>query len=241
MLINEVAKLTGLSVRTLQYYHKIGLLTPDSISKAGYRHYSQANLVRLQQIMFYKELGFSLDDIANMIDKAFDKNSALENHKHILIKKKTRLENIIKLIDDIQKQGTKLSFKEFNTKEITMEMDKYAQEAKQRWGNTDAYKESQKRTKGLSKDEWNSINDAANKIFEAFAQIKDGNPASPQAKSLVQAWQSHINTNFYPCDNQMLLNLAQMYKGDSRFKATMDKFGEGTTDFICKAIEEYCK
>lgn len=174
MKINEVAKLTGVTVRTLHYYDEIGLLKPSQITESGYRLYSEDELSKLQQILFFKELEFSLNKIKEIItNPKFDKREALRNQKELLIKKRQRIDNLIKLADSTLKGENNMSFKEFDITEIENIKKKYVKEVKERWGNSDAYKESEKKYSNYSKEQWQKINEEGKDILKAFAANKD--------------------------------------------------------------------
>lgn len=147
MKISEVAKLSGITVRTLHYYDEIELLKPSETTEAGYRMYSSEDLERLQQILFFRELDFPLNEIKEiMLNPNYDKNEALNKHKEFLIEKRKRIDGLITLIDKTIKGDNNMSFKEFDNSKIEENKRKYAEEVKNRWGNTDAYKEYEKKT-----------------------------------------------------------------------------------------------
>ncbi len=241
MKIREVAKLTGITVRTLHYYDEIGLLKPSGITKSGYRLYDKEALLKLQQILFFKELKFSLAEIKNIItNPQFDKKKALENQKKLLIKKRKRIDDLINLVDNRIKGEESMSFKEFDMTEIENAKKKYAKEVKERFGNSDAYKESEKKCNGYSKNQWKEIDKECKDIFKAFASNMDKRVDSEEVQDLVKRWQKLITLRFYNCTNEILKGLGIMYVKDERFKENIDKNGEGTAEFISKAIEVYC-
>ncbi|MFZ2537871.1 MAG: MerR family transcriptional regulator [Oscillospiraceae bacterium] len=241
MKINEVAKLTGLTVRTLHYYDEIGLLKPSKITKAGYRLYDEEALATLQQILFFRELDFPLNEIKEiMISTAFNKTTSLENHKELLIKKRERLDRLIALVNNTIKGEDTMSFKEFDMTEIESTKIKYAAEVKERWGKSDAYAESEKKTNSYKKEQWQEINDESRDILKAFASNMDRAPDSPEVQTLVKQWQDFITVRFYNCTKDILKCLGLMYIGDERFKKNIDKNGRGTAEFLAKAIEIYC-
>ena len=142
MNISSVAKLTGVTVRTLHYYDEIGLLKPSEVTEAGYRIYSDTDLEVLQQILFFRELDFSLDDIRKIMQNpAYEKESALRRQKELLLQKRSRLDSLISLVDKTLKGERDMSFRQFDTTMIEETKKKYAAEAKQRWGGTAAYAE----------------------------------------------------------------------------------------------------
>ena len=144
MKINEVAKLTGVTIRTLQYYDKIGLLKPSEVTDANYRLYNDESLQVLQQILFFRELDFSLKEIKEiMANPNYKKEEALARQRGLLMIKRQRLDRLIELVDNTLKGSERMSFKEFDQTEIIEEKKRYAKEVKERWGTTDAYAESE--------------------------------------------------------------------------------------------------
>ena len=239
MQIKEFSRFTGVSVRTLHYYDEIGLLKPAQVDKTtGYRYYDEHSLLRMQEILFYRELDFPLKRIEEILSAPhYDQSKALQTQKELLILKKERLERLIFAIDGAMK-GENVMNAFDNT-----EFEKYKAEAQEKWGNTKAFKEHQEKTKGYSKDKWNSVTQGLDAIMGHFAtSMKHGDaPDSDAAQSLVKALQSHISENYYTCTKEILAGLGQMYVADERFKANIDKHGDGTAAFICEAIAIYCK
>lgn len=234
MKIKEFANYIGVSVRTLHYYDKIGLLKPSEVDKeTGYRYYDNNSILRMQEILFYRELDFPLKTIEAILKSPdYDKDKALMDQKQMLILKKERLERLIDAIDGAVK-GENI-MKAFDSSEF----EKYKEEAKERWGETDAYKEHSEKTKEYSSSKWNNLADDMNNIIAEFAEIlKSGAEAdSQEAQNLVAELQKHITDNYYNCTNEILGGLGQMYVADERFKNNMDKHGEGTAEFVSKAI-----
>ena len=241
MKIGEVAKLSGVTVRTLHYYDEIGLLKPSKTTEAGYRMYSIEDLEKLQQILFFRELDFPLNEIKEiMINPKYDKIEALNKHKELLIEKRKRIDGLVTLIDKTIKGDNNMSFKEFDNSKIEENKRKYAEEVKKRWGNTDAYKEYEKKTGSYDKNSWNTINEEMAEILKEFADNIDKDVNSDIVQSLVEKWRGYITLNFYNCTKEILSCLGLMYTGDERFKENIDKYGEGTAEFMAKAIEIYC-
>lgn len=241
MKISEVAKLSGVTVRTLHYYDEIGLLKPSKTTEAGYRMYSIEDLEKLQQILFFRELDFPLNEIKEiMINPKYDKIEALNKHKELLIEKRKRIDGLVTLIDKTIKGDNNMSFKEFDNSKIEENKRKYAEEVKKRWGNTDAYKEYEKKTGSYDKNSWNTINEEMAEILKEFADNRDKDVNSDIVQSLVEKWRGYITLNFYNCTKEILSCLGLMYTGDERFKENIDKYGEGTAEFMAKAIEIYC-
>ena len=238
MKIKEFAEFTGVSVRTLHYYDEIGLLTPAFVDKStGYRFYDENSLIRMQEILFYRELDFSLKSIGEILSSPnYDKNKALNEQKQLLILKKERLERLISAIDGAVKGENVM--KAFDNSEF----EKHKAEAKEKWGSTDAYKEHAQRTKNYSKQKWNDLAAGMDHIMAEFALCvrKDETPDFEDVQNLVKMLQSHITENYYLCTNEILAGLGQMYVADERFRNNIDKHADGTAAFICKAIAVYC-
>ena len=241
MHIKEFAKLTSVSVRTLHYYDEIGLLKPAFVDEQnGYRFYDENSLLRMQEILFYRELDFPLKSILEILSSPdYDKQKALVEQRKLLKLKKERLERIIDALDGATKG--KVTMAAFENSDYETARKQYEVEAKQRWGETDAYKEHAEKTVNYTKDKMQGVNDGLMAIFEKFADcMKNGNTAdSDEAQLLVKGLQNYITENYYTCTNQILAGLGQMYVADERFKTNIDKYGSGTAEFASKAIESY--
>ena len=238
MQIKEFAGFTGVSVRTLHYYDEIGLLRPARVDRAtGYRFYDESSLLRMQEILFYRELDFSLKSIGEILSSpGYDKTRALQEQKALLRLKKERLERLLDAIDDAMKGETVMNAFD-NT-----EFERRKAEAQQRWGNTDAYREHQEKTRNYGKDKWNSLAAEMDILFgEFYLCMKSGSgPDSQEAQSLVKKLQDHITANHYTCTKPILSGLGQMYVADDRFRQNIDRAGDGTAAFVSEAIEYYC-
>ena len=240
--INEVAKLTGISVRTLHYYDEIDLLHPSEVTEVGYRLYDEESLERLQQVLFFRELSFPLKEIKNILSNpAFDKHKALENHKKLLLLRRNRLNDLIYLVDNTLRGEINMSFQEFDMSQIEDAQNKYAQEAKERWGSTDAYASSERKTKGYRPEDWARINAESEEIYSGFVANLEKEPSAPEVQKLVSDWQEYITRNYYDCTKEILAGLGKMYVYDERFTENIDKHGKGLAAFISRAIAYYCK
>jgi len=239
MQIKEFAEFTGVSVRTLHYYNEIGLLMPAYVDECtGYRYYDEQSLLRMQEILFYRELDFSLKSIKEILSSPdYDTAKALKEQKNLLMLKKERLERLISAIDDAVKGENVM--RAFDNSEF----EKYKDEVKEKWGKTDAYKEHAEKTKNYSKDKWNNLAEEMNDILAEFAVYmkNDETPDSAEVQKLVKNLQNHITENYYVCTNEILAGLGQMYVADERFKNNIDKHADGTAEFVSEAIEVYCK
>ncbi|MEG1206789.1 MAG: MerR family transcriptional regulator [Angelakisella sp.] len=241
MKINEVAKLTGVTVRTLHYYDEIGLLSPSEVTEAGYRLYDKTALDTLQQILFFRELDFPLAEIKEILHSpTFDRTKALQNHRSLLVQKQQRLKRLIALVEDTIKGDDSMSFKEFDMSEIEKAKQQYAAEAKERWGNSASYAEYEKKTSAYSEADWNGVDTEGNEIMKDFSRQLGEDPASPAVQALVARWQQHISARYYTCTNEILQGLGLMYTCDERFQKNIDQNGEGTAALMSEAIAIYC-
>ena len=238
MTVHEVSKRTGVSIRALHHYDKIGLLPATEVTAAGYRLYDDTALERLQYILLFKELEFPLKDIRDILDSAdFDQQKALEQQIHLLELKKERLDSLLNLARGIKKIGVKaMSFEAFDTKKI----DEYAAQAKASWGTTDAYKEFEKKSAGRSREEEQVLGVQMMEIFAGFGKIRNKKPESEEAQALVEKLQNYITEHYYTCTDEILESLGQMYAGGGDMTSNIDKYaGEGTAVFANEAIEAY--
>lgn len=239
--VKEVSRLTGISARTLHYYDEIGLLKPTETTSAGYRLYGGEALGRLQQILFFRELGFPLKEIRTILENpSFDPREALQNHRRLLIMERDRLNGLIRLADKTLKGETDMSFQEFDRSDIQEVQKQYAKEAEERWGSTDAYKESKKKTSAYGPQDWERIRQESEQIYQEFAANTKKQADDPDVQKLVKSWQDYITRNFYNCTTEILAGLGQMYSGDPRFAKNINQYSDGLADFMSKAIEIYC-
>ena len=238
--VNEVSKLTGVSIRTLQYYDKIGLLRPTEYTESGYRLYDDAALERLQQILLFRELEFPLKDIKDIITRSdFDKRKALDQQMQLLELKKEHIENLINMCRGLKRRGVKkLDFTAFDTSKI----EEYSRNAKEQWGSTPEYKEYEEKSKKRTKADEKEIVKDLMKVFEEFGTMKEKNPASKEVQDQVKKLQHFITDHFYKCTDEILFGLGRMYAGGGEFTENIDKMGgEGTAEFTYQAIKIYCK
>lgn len=237
MHIKELADAAGVSVRTLHYYDEIGLLKPAHVDPAtGYRFYDEHSFLRLQEILFCRELDFPLKSIGEFLSSPhYDRSKALQEQKHLLTLKKQRLEGLIAALDGAMK-GENI-MKAFDHTAF----DQYKQEARERWGQTPAYQEHTEKTKHYTNEKWSALTGDMDQIMAAFAACLQAghSPASAPAQELVKALQNHITKNYYHCTNPILLGLSQMYVSDDRFRQNIDRHGKGTAAFICEAVGVY--
>lgn len=239
MTVNEVSRLTGVSIRTLHYYDSIGLLHPTDITESGYRLYDDTALERLQQILLFRELEFPLKEIKTILDsKDFDRNKALEQQIELLTLKKEHLENLIIFARGIKQLGVKkMDFTAFDTKKI----DEYTKRAKEQWGQTDAYKEFEEKNQNRSKEEYKAINIEFMGLFTDLGKLTDLEPSSEKVQIQVGKIRDYITEHFYTCTLEIFQSLGQIYGAGGEFTENIDKMaGDGTAVFAQRAIEIYC-
>lgn len=237
--VNEVRKLTGVSVRTLHHYDAIGLLKPTMITEAGYRLYDDTALERLQQILLFRELEFPLKEIKAILESPnFNRTKALEQQITLLTLKKEHLENLIDLAREIKTIGVnKMDFTAFDTSKI----DEYAAEAKAAYGQTAEYKEFEEKSKNRTRGETQKLSTQMMEIFTEFGTMRELPPDSKEVQAQVKKLQNFITENFYTCSDEVLCGLGSMYAGGGKFTENINKAGgDGTAEFVFKAIRKYC-
>jgi len=240
MQIKEFSKMTGVSVRTLHYYDEIGLLKPSSVDEQnGYRYYDKECLMHMQEILFYRELDFPLKTIQEIISSPnYDKKDALLKQKNLLMLKKERLERLISAIEEYEEGKDDISMNIFDNSKFEEARKMYEKEARDRWGNTDEYKEFEVKSAAWDKKHTDSITGGMEEIFTAFASFAaEGKSADDEeVQNLVTKWQQYITDNFYKCTDEILKGLGQMYMADERFKENLDCYGKGTAKLMSEAI-----
>ena len=241
LTIGALSRLSCVSIRALHHYDQIGLLRPSEVATTGYRFYDDASIERLWQILFFRELDFPLGDIAAILSSpGFDRMHALEEHRMLLLQKRERLDNLISLVSNAIKGETTMEFKPFDTSKFDAMREEYAAEAKERWGDTDAYRESARRTAKYSKEDYKRLEAEAGEIFAAFGALVGTDPADERVQALVKRWQAHITANYYTCTDEILAGLGQMYMLDERFAQNIDQHGAGAAKLMSAAIAVYC-
>ena len=244
--VKEVALLSGVSVRTLHHYDRIGLLVPSQRSRAGYRLYSARDLLRLQQVLVQRELGLSLEAIRKHLDDpAFDHRAALLQQRRVLVARSAQTQQMLRAIDRalsmLDTEQNEKGDDEMKTMQALFDgfdPKAYEQEASERWGQTEAYRESQRRTQAYTAEDWaryRAENDAVmNALAGAMAAGKK--PDEPEVMELADQARRVIDRWFYPCSREMHARLADMYEADPRFADNIDKTAAGLTAFLSAAI-----
>ncbi len=236
MTVREVSRITGVSIRTLHHYDRIGLLKPAGVTDAGYRMYDSSSLERLQQILLFRELEFPLAEIREILNRPdFDREKVLEQQIRLLEMRRDRLTDLIRLARETKENGgRKMDFSAFGEEEIK----RYTEEAKASWGKTEAWHEYENKSAGRTGAEQKALNREMMELFREFGTVRDQSPDSPEARSLVRRLQKHITEHYYTCTDEILLSLGRMYASGGDFTENIDRAGGiGTAAFVCLAIE----
>lgn len=236
--------MAGVSVRTLHHYDAIGLLQPSQRSRAGYRLYDAADLLRLQQILIGRELGLSLEDIRRSLEEpGFDRERALLEQRKRLQARAEQTAAMLRAIDAALafiNQPSERGVDIMHIKEIFDGFDpsQYDAEVEQRWGEHDAYKVSKQRTSRYTTEDWKrQAAEQAAVYGDAFRALQAGKmPDEPEVMDVAERHRLVIDRWFYPCSHAMHGGLSDMYEQDPRFAETIDKFGPGLTVFLAAAI-----
>jgi DNA-binding transcriptional MerR regulator len=240
--VGQVAGLARVSVRALRHYDEIGLLEPSKRSDAGYRLYTLEDLERLQQILFYKELGFGLDDIGRiMTDPGFDRGEALLRQRELIVEKALRFEALLALIDrtiTADEGGIRMTKEEMFELFGDFDPAEHEDEVKEAWGNTDAYRESSRRSKRYTKEDWARFKTEGEQQMARMIDLFDAGvaPDAPEAMDVAEAARLQIDTWFYPCSHEMHCGLAKLYIADARFTAYYDDHRSGLAVWFHDAI-----
>ena len=245
--VGETAQLAKVSVRTLHHYDGVGLLSPSARSEAGYRLYDGDDLEQLHQILLFRELGFSLDEIRQIIlDPTFDRAEALRAQRTLLAEKARRTEAMLSAIDAAlaaTEEGATMTDQErtdmFGELFDGFKPDDYEEEVQERWGDTDAYKQSAERTKRYTKADWEQIAAEQDANTAAFVALMEaGVPTdSPDAMALAEAKRLIISKWFYDCPTEFYANMACIWVNDPRFTRNIDKAKPGLAAYSYAAVQ----
>ncbi|MCY3810660.1 MAG: MerR family transcriptional regulator [Gammaproteobacteria bacterium] len=240
--VGEVATLAGVTVRTLHYYDRVGLLVPSGRSEGGYRLYAYGDLERLREIRLLRELGFSLAAIGRLLDvAAHDKRSALKAQRDLLVERLERTERIIRGVDralNATEEGQEMDETEMFEGLEEFDHKRYEAEVEQRWGDSEAYKESKRRTSRYGKADWARIKKEGDAVVRRLAELlaRGVRADDREAMDLAEEHRRHIDRWFYPCSPGMHRQVAALYTADTRFEAYFEKHGAGLAGFFQAAI-----
>ncbi|MEN8654945.1 MerR family transcriptional regulator [Streptomyces sp. 21So2-11] len=240
--VGQVAGFAGVTVRTLHHYDEIALLSPSGRSHAGHRRYDDADLDRLQQILFYRELGFPLDEVAALLDDpAADPQDHLRRQHELLSARITKLQEMAAAVETVmeaKKMGINLTPEEKFEVFGDHDPEAYAQEVEERWGGSDAYRESRRRSASYTKEDWQRIQAEADAINRRFVALMESGaePESPAAMDVAEAHRGWISANHYTCSYEIHVGLAEMYVADERFTRNIDRIKPGLAAFQREAM-----
>lgn len=246
MTVHEVAQLTGLTVRTLHYYDQIKLFSPSTVLESRYRIYSSDDIERLQEILFFKEIGFSLREIKALINsQSYSREDAMKKHLKILQLKKKRVDKLISLVNDTLNGQHTYTFDAFSNREVLDAQSAFKEEVFKNWSSTKEYQEYAEyfaeHTEQEKIEKGNAFLCFSQEFFERLAEYEHLAPSLPKVQSLVQEWQEYISENFYLCSNEMLLYLGELYISDEHFKSFIDQFSSmDLADYFNRAIKSFC-
>jgi DNA-binding transcriptional MerR regulator len=241
MNVGEVAALAGVTVRTLHHYDRIGLLSPSGRTGAGYRQYSPADLDRLHQVLLYRELGFPLEEVATLLDDPAADPEAHLRRQHALLR--DRLDRTSAMVAAVEKEmearAMGISLTPEERFEVFGEHDpaQYDAEVEERWGETEAYAQSKRKTAAYSKEDWLAIKAEQESIGTRFVQAMQSGaaPDSEQAMDVAEAHRQSISRWFYDCSPEMHAGLGRMYVEDERFTATYEAMAPGLAQYVSTA------
>lgn len=238
--VKEVSAVTGVSARTLHYYDKIGLLKPAAVTEAGYRLYDEASVEQLQMVLLFRELGFPLKKIRNIIHASdYDRNRTLELQIELLKQKKEHLDALITLANGIKLTGVRC----LDMEKMDLEkLDQDRAQAKILWGKTEAWKEFEEKSKNRSKAQEEALGEQVMDLFVQLGAMRDLAPEHEAVQAWVEHLQDFFTQHFYRCTPEILSGLGKMYAGGGSMTENIDAAGgSGTALLASRAIELYCK
>lgn len=237
--VKALAKLAGITVRTLHHYDKIGLLSPNHKNESGYRIYTNEELDTLQQILFFRELDFSLDEIKGILGSPdYNRVEALYMHRDLLQKEKNRLETLIQTIEKCimeEKGGQEIDMTEKFKGLSKAEIEAYREEAKERWGK-DMVEASEARMKERGLTDHEALQKQLEEIFVQVASVMDKDVSDGNVQAQVVKLREYMN-QFYDCTDDIFTGLANMYLEDERFYKNISQYGRGLPEYLAKAMQ----
>jgi DNA-binding transcriptional MerR regulator len=240
--VGDLARLSGVTVRTLHHYDRIGLLVPSGRSVSGYREYSVDDATRLGQILAYRACGLDLGEIADLLGaEGVERSGHLRRQLSLLDERMALLaeqRRVLATTLEASEMGINLDPEEMLEVFGDHDPTEHAEEARERWGDTDAYRESHRRTSSYTKEDWQRLGGQSRQIeAELAACLAAGEPADgARAKAAAEAHRLHIDSWFYPCSHDMQVGLAEMYLADPRFRARYDEIAPGLAQYLHDAI-----
>ncbi len=242
--VRQLARMAGVSVRTLHHYDQIGLLKPARRNAASYRLYGEDELLRLQQILFFKELDVPLNEIRQMLDRAdFDAVAALQNHRQLLQAEAKRLARLVNTIDKtiqrLSEDNMELTDEELYEGFSKEEIERYRREARQRY-DPKLVEESERRVRKMSKAQWQALKQEGEEIYQQMAALMEQDPGDAQVQKTIARHHAMIE-QFYPASAELYNGLGQLYVEDPEFRAFFERYAPGLADFMQAAMAVYCE
>jgi MerR family transcriptional regulator, thiopeptide resistance regulator len=239
--VKQLSDLAGVTPRTLHHYDQIGLLKPSRVGENGYRYYGEESILRLQQILFYRELGLPLDDIKNIMGRRdFDVLAALENHKTELSKRMARLEQLSATVDNTisyLKGQKEMSKKQLFAGFSEAEQEKLAAEAEKMY-DPETVRASNKKWKGYSAEQKQRIFDEGNQVYTDMIAAMPKGAASAEVQAIIERWRKHMDY-FWTPNLEQLLGLVDGYVDDPSFRANFDGMHPQLAEFMREAVKVY--
>jgi DNA-binding transcriptional MerR regulator len=240
--VSQLARMAGVSVRTLHHYDQIGLLAPSARTEAGYRLYGEPELLRLQQILFFKELDMPLDEVRQILDDpGFDQVTALEHHRQMLHRRMERLARLLKTvdrtIDKLTEEDMTLTDEELYEGFTMEQIERYKREAREMYDPA-LVEQSERRVKKMSRAQWQAVGAEGEEVTTALAALADREPGDPEVQALIALHHAWIET-FYPCSAEIYRGLGQLYVEHPEFRAFYEKHRPGLADFVSAAMDHY--
>lgn len=241
--VGEISRLAGITVRTLHHYDEIGLVSPSGRTDSGYRLYGRADIERLQEVLLFRELDLGLGEIKEIIDApAYHREAVLHQQRERLVARAERLLDIADAVErtiNAQQTGAEMTAEEILEVFGDFDPGEYRAEAEERWGGTEAYADSMRRTASYTAADWRKLRAEAAAIDRELLELKAAGvpPTSAEAMDLAERHRGHITTWFYECTPEIHAGLGQMYVADERFRKNIDRAGKGFAGYLAAAIE----
>jgi DNA-binding transcriptional MerR regulator len=242
LTVGAAARLAGVTVRTLHHYDEIHLVSPINHTDTGYRLYGQMEMERLQEVLFFRELGFGLAEILRIIEEpGHNRAEALGRQRDLLLEKSNRLVAMVEAIDkaiEADRRGIEMTAEELFGAFGDFDPAAHRREVEERWGKTDAYRESNRRVVDYSAQDWLTLRSEADAINEHLLDLMAAGVAaeSSEARNIAEEHRAHITKWFYQCSPEIHAGLGQMYVADTRFTENIDQAGEGLAQYLAEAI-----
>lgn len=241
--IKQIADMAGITVRTLHHYDHVKLLCPDGKGANGYRIYTSTQLQKLRQILFFKELGFTLAQIKEILDSEnFDRRKALQIHKELLLNKRQRLDELINNVDRNIKAlegGLEMNEEEMFSPFEDKKIREYTQQAREKYSNS-LVEQSIEKVSAYSKKEWEDIMEYGDSLMKEMKGLMNMDPADKTVQNVISKHYQMINDNFYDCSIEIYSGLADLYISDERFTAFFEKYAQGLAKYMHDAIKIFC-